>query len=534
MDLLRLILLDDEPIILEGLQHTYSWEEMGFLVVGAYLCAEDALEDFYEVRPQVVMTDIRMKDISGIDFMKQVKEMSEDCLVVLISAFRDFEYAKAACDYGAFSYLLKPFTDEQLSQTMKKVYHTYTENLKIKEEQKELKEVLLHSDNSFLNIAIERFLRGSINIEDIEKVLRLSDKKQTEDCTYVSVIADVDLIYRITNEMEYEIQRYNLFQQITDMLEQDYKVWKLQQENGSMAFIINTSHRPGIISIKKSIATIRSDFQSEIVSAISSEMTGTVGIKKSFEQAKKLFEVAGESGAGILVHTEEETNTPQETYSVNAEQYILNAIRKNDLHDLKQAMVQFVYSLPKEESDIKKYIQRLALKVDFYLSETYGLTDKITKSFTFLYKTLYDLKQGKAIDVLYKLLIQIIEEREASFQSHTAQYFRAYMEQALVYIKEHLQEEDLAITTVASEVYLNPAYFGRVFKKTMGISFRRYLLNQRMDRAKQLLEEGNDSIIEVCEKVGIGNPSYFAQTFKQYTRYLPSEYAGQAYEMEKH
>ena len=98
------------------------------------------------------------------------------------------------------------------------------------------------------------------------------------------------------------------------------------------------------------------------------------------------------------------------------------------------------------------------------------------------------------------------------------------MSEAVAYIEEHLRDEELSIVSVASHIYLNPVYFGRVFKNTFHMTFKQYLLQQRMEKAKKLLEEGKGSIGDICEAVGIHNPSYFSHVFKQYTESSPSEY----------
>ena len=79
----------------------------------------------------------------------------------------------------------------------------------------------------------------------------------------------------------------------------------------------------------------------------------------------------------------------------------------------------------------------------------------------------------------------------------------------MAYIDEHLDNEDLSIVSVATHVYLNPVYFGRVFKNTFHMTFKQYLLQRRMELAKRLLEDGRTSIGNICEQVGISNPSYF-------------------------
>ena len=128
------------------------------------------------------------------------------------------------------------------------------------------------------------------------------------------------------------------------------------------------------------------------------------------------------------------------------------------------------------------------------------------------------------MDVCYKILLEVVEIRKDMALKDGAKNYREYMPVALAYIEEHLDDENLSIVSVAAHIYLNPVYFGRVFKNTLQMTFKAYLLQQRMEKAKRLLEQGNVSISDICDQVGIGNPSYFTHLFKQYVGKLPSEY----------
>lgn len=129
MELLKLVIVDDESILLQGLIDTYDWTGMGFQVVGTAQSGEQAIQVIKEKKPHVVLTDIRMKQITGLMVMEEIQKSGMDCLFVVISAYRDFEYAQQACDLGAFAYLLKPLEDEKLWETMGNVYDTCMEQL---------------------------------------------------------------------------------------------------------------------------------------------------------------------------------------------------------------------------------------------------------------------------------------------------------------------------------------------------------------------------------------------------------------------
>ena len=114
MKLLKLVIVDDEPILLQGLVKTYNWNEMGFEVAGQAQSGEQAIEVIKKVKPHVVLTDIRMKQVSGLMVMEEIQKTELDPVFIVLSAYRDFNYAQQACDLGAYAYLLKPIEEDKL------------------------------------------------------------------------------------------------------------------------------------------------------------------------------------------------------------------------------------------------------------------------------------------------------------------------------------------------------------------------------------------------------------------------------------
>ena len=210
--------------------------------------------------------------------------------------------------------------------------------------------------------------------------------------------------------------------------------------------------------------------------------------------------------------------------SGDADILIVNAVRKNNQKELKDAFIHMIYSLPKDEELQCKYLHKIMLKVELMIKDSYGMTDELKEKFQNYYSNMQNLNAARAVDVCYKIIGSVIEERQNSAEKDETKYFKEYIQAAVAYIDEHLDDEELSIVSVATHVYLNPVYFGRVFKNTFHMTFKKYILQQRMEKAKRLLEEGNVSIGTICEQVGISNPSYFSHLFKQYTGKLPSEY----------
>lgn len=157
MKLLKLVIVDDEPILLQGLVKTYNWNEMGFEVAGQAQSGEQAIEVIKKVKPHVVLTDIRMKQVSGLMVMEEIQKTELDPVFIVLSAYRDFNYAQQACDLGAYAYLLKPIEEDKLQETMQGAYQTSMEKLESEERYESWENMVRKDSTSFLQVVIFKF-----------------------------------------------------------------------------------------------------------------------------------------------------------------------------------------------------------------------------------------------------------------------------------------------------------------------------------------------------------------------------------------
>ena len=523
IELLKLVLVDDEAILLQGLLETYHWEEMGFAVAGIARSGEEAIEVISETLPHVVLCDIRMKQISGLMVMEETKKTNPDIQFVFLSAYRDFEYAKKACDLGAISYLLKPVEDEELSKTMLHAWNVCMEQIR-KEEKQESWERLLKTDaTNFVQVVVQKYLQNRISREKAEHVFSLLGDMDEHDM-FITVCTDIDISYKITNQLEYEAARLSLIQYLEETIRRDFFAWQFESDEAQLVFLVRTRDPGAVRQLKQLMEQARKHLDSPMIASISKPYKGLPGMKKSYEEGIRLFDYASASGASAFTAAIELEPETADRYAEEEEQLIISAIRKNDEPELKQAYIKFVYALPGDRELQSRYLHRMMLQTEFVIRESYGLSDELKHTFQNYYENLYGLEAARSVDVCYKILVQAVTERKRCIDNREADYFSEYMSTAVAYIEEHLSDEDLSIVAVANYIYLNPVYFGRVFKNTFHMTFKKYLLQQRMEKAKKMIQAGKDSIAVICEKVGISNPSYFSHLFKQYTGMLPSEY----------
>ncbi len=524
MKLLKLVIVDDEPILLQGLVETYDWKEMGFEIAGTAQSGEQAIQVIKEVKPHVVLTDIRMKQITGLNVIEEIQKTDQECLFIVLSAYRDFEYAQQACDLGAFAYLLKPIEDEKLKETMCSAYRTCVEQLEHEAKYEGWEKLLKKDANSFLQVVVQKYVQNTIPKEKVEEVFQIVGDVLKEDDRFIAVCVDIELAYKITNAFDYEASRFALLKHLEEVFEKKYFFWEFEGNDGHTIFLIKTKENAVVRELKALLEEAKREEQSPVVAAISKPYKGIAGVKRSCEEAQNLFEIASVSGASAFTVPEDMEEHAEKEYSADLEKIVVNAVRKSNMQELKQAFIRFIYHLPQEEKIQCQYLHEMMLKTECMLNESYGMNEELRKKFLQYYSNLQNLTATKAVDVSYKILCSAIENRLQDPQNDETKYFKEYMAVAIAYIDEHLDDEELSIVSVASYIYLNPVYFGRVFKKEFHMTFKKYLMQKRMEKAKRLLEETNRSIGEICEQVGINNPSYFSHLFKQYTGKLPSEY----------
>ena len=537
MRLLKLVIVDDEPILLEGLLKTYDWNAMGFEVVGSARTGEQAIHVIKEKQPHVVLTDIRMKQISGLMVMEEIEKEGIDCLFIVLSAYRDFEYAQQACDLGAFAYLLKPIEDEKLLETMQGAWSACMEQIKNEEKYDSWEKLLVKDADSFLQVIVQKYVQNHIPAEKAKEVFTTLNDVLENDDKFITVYVDIDLTYKITNSLDYEAARFAMIQLLTEKIQEQFFYWKFENEDGNYIFIVKTKENISVRALKQILEMVKKKEKYPVIAAISKPYKGLVGIKRSYEDAKNLFALASISGASAFtisedipsgysgtahnllqgnssltsVHMASSSGIEEKPCSADTEILIVNAVRRNNARDLKDAFIQFIYSLPPQEEQQCQYMHKMMLKAEFMIKDSYGLTENMKEQFQNYYSNLQNLNATRAMDVCYKILCRAIEQRKQSADQDEIRYFQEYISAAVAYIEEHLDDEELSIVSVATHVYLNPVYFGRVFKNTFHMTFKRYLMQCRMEKAKRLLEEGKTSIGNICEQVGISNPSYFSQ-----------------------
>jgi two-component system, response regulator YesN len=526
-----LIIVDDEPAILEGLERTYDWDRFGFRVVGTAKSGEQALSLVYELNPDVVMTDIQMRRMGGLELIERCQEYDPALEFVIVSAHDDFIYAQQACALGVFSYLLKPIDDEQIRSVMidlhalcgrsrDQILQIDQYRLVLTERKQELEQQLLRN-----------LLVRAVGMSEFVRQLRVLESELADSQSYCVVCLDVDVSVRILGNVNMDAHRYLLTRGVIGQISEHYNLRSFELSDGRVVIVVvdprNDLSSDSILSGMMRRITRNSETGSRLIISAGRFSRGFAGLCRSFDQAIASFEYrAAVDKDGEMAEGHAGALRPQSmTYPRQEALNIIRSIRLNDIDLLSRHLQVFDRACADCERDARSLcFQRLCNEICFYLLETAGMLEWRIDKLSRYTEHVFRLTDDEMARVLDEIICEIIVHRQEYHMNRTTGAHDRRIKDALLFLDGHLGKERLTIRDAADSAHLNVAYFGRLFRKTTGMSFNEHLSRKRTEKAAELLNGTDMNVQEIAEQVGIPNSSYFSTVFKKNTGMSPSEY----------
>lgn len=505
--MIRVIIADDEILSVRYLKKMIPWEKLGYEIVGEAANGKKALELYEKWKPQIVLSDIRMPVMDGVELSAELRKRDAQVKIILISAYRDFEYAKKAIQYDVSNYLLKhELSQETLEKELESVRHAIEKDNRVNQISVEsrFKDVLYGNeeesefflnDSRYGNRYVMMVLRkqtttnGRTGYETLEVLRNL----RWEELIFSVRNAENEAVEYVTGLTIDEENQLLLFGAATNSMK-DYHdgIWKIYQrlksganrQNGSGLHVICS----GIIGVQKLPETFR---------ALSYAVRYTV-----FMETGKMWELK---------------DIP-----------VKNPDEQLHLHEHLTELESSIKSGDGRERELLTELFRMVTEPCWNLTEFRYLTRNLDSMYMWAvkkYGIVSGLPEGEYGTVtecrdcyveLFEALVKQIRQRG------TKSYSKAVWE-VLEYVHEHYME-DITLETAGNVCGLNGVYLGQIFKKEVGISLTNYLTNYRCEQAKRLLTEGRYTVGEVSELVGYQTSQYFSRMFRKVTGMTPQEY----------
>ena len=533
---MKVFLVEDEYIVREGIKNNIDWEKNGYDFCGEASDGELAFPMISEKRPDIVITDIRMPFMDGIELSRMIKEEYPEIKIIILSGHEEFEYAKAAIQIGVEEYLLKPINGDELLQVVNRVAQ------KIKEEN-ESRETLQEGEGDENFEYAKRQLLSSL----IDDNASLSDAMEQGKKIHLNLMA------QCYNIMMLKLQRKNKEQGFSQRILEVYKTMEdtLKEQDGQSIMFDRAPEGKVILfmgsgeeEIRRNMDVFAGQFREILPEYEDVTYFGSVGVPvmrlrelgESYEAASHGFSYRFLTEPNQIVdnHTVFDQTRNEKKFSCSIGSVDIQNLDKQKIESfLKGGEMDeihfFVEEYMKNTGDAGKnsMIFRQYIVMDMFFAASHFLT-QITDGREQLGEPFESPEQMQKIvsdleaTVVYikELFTKVMQVRDAQTTEHNSDV----VENAKKYISENYHDEELTLNTVAHEVNVSPNHLSAMFSQKTGQTFVKYLTDVRMHRAKELLKCTSKRSNEICEEVGYRDPHYFSHLFKKNVGCSPIQY----------
>ena len=545
----RVMIVDDEPLILAGIASLLDWNEYGCEISGKAANGQQALKLMEEQKPDIVITDIKMPGMDGIGFMKAVKERGwDDVIFILLTNLEEFSLARQALSLGAVEYLVKmELTEEKLA-----------DSLKLAMERREMKRKA-EAAGTAVTVSREEAVRGYI-----EKLLtdggtfsggassgnasEASAQNQGEgydSCLRRPVLAIISFNYGyegFSSDFTREDQK-KVISFAENIIEQMVKGYfdhscLVRRELNSLVLVMSTDgiedYREQIRSLgEKIISVVKDYFEVSVSVAVSSrkESLGEFGALL-YEAMSATNHYFYHSLDPVVFYSEECETSARHTGSFHIgflKKDLSQAVALNDSGRLEEILDQ-VACLLREHNPSRQQAVNACANLYFFLSSFFEDGEEPD----FPYEVNIMEKLGRLgtlgqiiqwINWFKEAVSQILERRRDTRVDKIAEMVREY-------VMEHYKER-ITLGQAAEALNISQGYLSTAFKKQSGESFTNYVSAIKIEKAKELIASHQYMMYEVSDLLGFDTPFYFSKVFKKVTGMSPKEYEAQCLKQKK-
>ena len=507
--MIKVLIADDERFTRQGILEMVDWDKLNVSEVKEAYDGINALEILKDFEPNILLTDVRMPRLNGIDLAFKARELYPNCMILFMSGYSDKEYLKSAIKLKAINYVEKPIEIEELEENLNNAILEFVKNTTI---HNSIEHTIANEISSIDNSEAVKSIISSYFSKDFNDKL--------VDGQYVSVLIK---IYKI-------IPNKHLFID---------KIREIIHDCGLEGFVSMQNEKDIVLQIffSKNIKSIHNSnvFQSFFATLdeyiknyshfyifVGSIVANMQDMHKSYASASSLDTLSFFKDYNSVIYFEEVPHKTCATIDPNAYSAFKRNLNNEDkqavLSDINNITSEFMLNCGTDINEIKNVYNKLLLHIfNFCHSRNINLNNSVNENTSF-----NTILQFNNIFEIKHYMLEIIKDVFLCLKEKNI-----YNEPALniiKYINEHYNSYDLSLEDISKNTFLTPAYICVIFKDFTGKTVNKYITEYRIMQAKELLKDSNIKMNDIALKVGYRDGNYFAKIFKKETGYSPSEY----------
>ena len=537
--MLKVFLVEDEVVMREGIKNNIPWEQEGFSFAGEASDGEMAYPLIQKTRPDILITDIRMPFMDGLELSRLVKQEMPDMKIIVLSGYDEFEYAKEGISIGITDYLVKPVSGAQLLEAVKKVG-------KLVEEEQEQRQFLKTFERERLEntqLARQKFFRSLVSGNKSVSALL---KEGREIGLELAANRYNILLFQIFSggEMEaYSEEQNTVTRAIEEMTEKIPGALMVELGLEGWAFVLKETENRGLEEQQQEFlnqlqSTIRSYGKVEYFGGLGVPVGRLSELNRCFEEANRAFAYRYLKERNQIIESgREEAQIP------DAEEFRLAALNADRMDrkvlenflktGLKSQSRHFLdeYFNSLGEKNVQSLLFRQYVTMDFYFTAAaqvqqlgFPAGELIERCGDFQNMTAVFATAEQTKEYLNRVLEAVLEIRETVSQKK----YSSLLKDAKSFIEQNFYNEEISLNMTAASVNLSPNHFSTIFSQETGQTFIEFLTSVRMEKARELLRSTSMKTAEIAFAVGYRDPHYFSYLFKKTQECTPREFRAKA------
>jgi two-component system response regulator YesN len=528
--MIKVFLVEDEYVVRQGIKQIIDWEGNGFEFAGEAGDGELAYPLIQETKPDIIITDIKMPFMDGLELSRLVKEKFPDIKIIILSGYDEFEYAKEAISIGITDYLLKPITGAKLLEAVKKVGDS------IESEQKKRQFMAQYEQEQAENEKRDKrkfFQKLVTEKQTVSQILEGARK-----CGIELIANSYELIllqiYPENDDNIFTDELSTASQQMENEIEKLPYVLMIDRGTDGWAFIIKDTEGNMLDSLE-------SDFKSKIHEVIEPYKNityfGGIGSKisrlsefpMSFMDANRALAYRYFGGKNQMLRAEEKHSDNiklGELSSKHTDRKIVDSFLKSGLKGEINGFIEHYFD-EVGEKNTQSLLFRQYMTMDMYMAAV-GMLEQLGYQSSDLAIRCGDYEAMASafndIDDIKTYLKNVFETAIDMRDEVSRKKYATVLQNAVQYIYDNYDKEDISLNAVAANANISPNHFSTIFSQEMNQTFIEFLTSVRMKKAKELLRSTNMRTSEIANAIGYKDSHYFSYLFKKTQDCTPREY----------
>lgn len=525
---LKICFIDDIRTVIEGMARQIRWELHGITVCGTAINGLDGMKLIDSCRPDIILTDIRMPMLDGLELTRRVKELLPRSEVIILTGYSDFEYAQKAVQLGAFDFITKPFSLSGIEEVVLKAKEKIENERRKENRMVEMEQKVMEGLPILRQELFRYLLHHKADPQETKRRWEYLNPDLNPSQLFVMVI-EIDGFRDASSRIsvgESELVRFTVQNILEDTITLSAKVFTLRDTATRFSAVLNMPSGVTAMDLAEECCSNVRRFTRYTVSIGIGLPTHAHDLSVSYEQAMQALSYHLYTGGdAVMCYADVKfTAAVPPPHLRNKEQELIRALQAGSREEALDILNQLFHEqklqkpLPKPEYLISlfyeiSFIMLRALQERVPYSDLEDLDMMIRERPIASLATLDDM-QHMLKDIAVRGC-QLIERRTRSQAANI-------IEEAVLFVRESLHKE-LHVADAARHVHLSTSYFSHLFKKVTGQTFNQFVIQERMEQAKRLLLEDRQ-VQDIAESLGYPERRYFSDVFKKYTGLTPSEF----------